>query len=191
MATRTVRALKQALLLSLGLALIATDAPAREKKLDILCTTFPIYQITRNVTQGRDAVKVGLMLPSQLGCPHDYVLTPGDVQKIAKARVLVINGLGMEEFVGAPVRQANPGILVVDSSAGIRQTLRYTGEEKHGHDRAHGGGKGRHHGGVNPHLFASPRMQLCSHRTSPRASPGLTRPGLPPTERTRSPTAIR
>jgi zinc transport system substrate-binding protein len=137
----------------------------------ILCSTFPIYQITRNVIQGRDAVSVELMLPAQLGCPHDYALTPQDMQKLAKADVLVINGLGMEEFLGAPLRKANTKLRVIDSSAGIQELLRYTEEIDHGHSKtvdAHRDPSGHtqhdhnadHHPyeGINPHVFTSPKM---------------------------------
>ena len=145
----------------------------------VLATTFPIYQIVRNVTQGRDGVKVDLMLPSQMGCPHDYALTPQDMQKLAKADILVINGLGMEEFLGAPVKKANLKIRVIDSSSGIRETIQYSCDQNHEHGHCHENTKTGHHidehhhghpgeahhehehhqhAGVNPHLFASPRM---------------------------------
>jgi ABC-type Zn uptake system ZnuABC Zn-binding protein ZnuA len=92
------------------------------------------------------------------------------MRKLTDADVLVVNGLGMEEFLGAPVRKANPGIMVIDSSLGIEETLMYSGDHGHGHDRhgedAHGADAAPGHdhdgehrpGGVNPHLFASPRM---------------------------------
>ncbi|MCX6357353.1 MAG: metal ABC transporter substrate-binding protein [Candidatus Aureabacteria bacterium] len=122
----------------------------------------------------------------QFGCPHDYALTPQDMQKLARADVLVVNGLGMEEFLGAPVEKANPKLTIVDSSRGIKETLTYTDREKDeygGHaaggddhrvhhnadDREHASagvhayGNDRiqehhRHTGPNPHLFASPRM---------------------------------
>ena len=136
------------------------------KKLEVLATTFPIYQITRNVTNGCGNVEVGLMLPGQLGCPHDYALTPQDMQKLARADVLVVNGLGMEEFLGAPIKRANSNIVMIDSSAGIKDTLNYADEDEHGNHHVHGAEDGQgdhgedvhHHSGINPHLFVSPRM---------------------------------
>lgn len=148
----------------------AADGPKK-----ILATTFPIYQLARHVVQGSSTVALDLMIPANLGCPHDYALTPQDMQKLAAAEVLVINGLGMEEFLGAPVRKANPKIVLVDSSKGITGILDYPDDDGHDHEKApakhsHGkkGDKGKkakhahdehdHHGGPNPHLFASPRM---------------------------------
>ena len=157
--------LLRALLVLAGIALLVCPCPATattkqsplpaeagEQKLHVLCTTFPIYQITRNLTQGRDQVQVGLMIPAQLGCPHDYALTPQDMRRLARADLLVVNGLGLEEFLGAPLKQANPNLTVIDSSQGVSELLPYTAgkdEESLGHDD---------HQGVNPHLFVSPRL---------------------------------
>ena len=62
----------------------------------VLATTFPVYQIVRNITQNVPDVEVQLMLPAQAGCPHDYALTPQDMSKLAQADILVLNGLGLE-----------------------------------------------------------------------------------------------
>ncbi|MGE4559372.1 MAG: metal ABC transporter substrate-binding protein [Desulfobulbus sp.] len=126
---------------------------ARKPALHILVSTFPIYQLTRNVTRGVDEIAIDLMIPAGLGCPHDYALTPQDMRKLAKADLLIINGLGMEEFLGAPLTQANPRLQVIDSSSGIDGILPQEEEEHHGHEEVH-----HHHRGSNPHLFASPRM---------------------------------
>jgi zinc transport system substrate-binding protein len=148
------------LLVSLNVLLVAFlvsgAAFAAERRLVVLCSTFPIYQITRNVVQDSRTIKAELMLPSTLGCPHDYLLTPKDMQKIDKADVLVINGLGMDEFLEAPLKKANRKLIVIDSSVGIKSLLEYTEEE---HDeKGHHEEEGHNHEGINPHLFVSPRM---------------------------------
>lgn len=123
----------------------------------VLCTTFPLYQITRQVADGRDGVEIALLLPASLGCPHHYALTPADMRKLAAADVLIVNGLGLEEFLGAPVARANPRLKTVDSSVGIQDLIRTEAScPHHGLDGACD--HDHHHGEVNPHLFASPRM---------------------------------
>ncbi len=144
---------------------------AAERPYKILTSTFPIYQITRNITQGNEAIEVDLLIPAQMGCPHDYALVPQDMHKLARADVLIINGLGMEEFLGAPLKKANPKLTVIDSSSGIDQILTYTPmeAEEHDHPAVEAGPHGAttmhdgehqlpHEGVPNPHLFASPRM---------------------------------
>ena len=125
---------------------------------NVLCTVFPIYQITRNVAEGRAGVEVQLLLPAAFGCPHDYALTPRDMHRLARADVLVVNGLGLEEFLGAPVETANPRLRIVDASSGIDGVIEVADEDGHGVECEHDH-EGEHgHAGGNPHLFASPRM---------------------------------
>lgn len=119
----------------------------------VLATTFPVYQIVRNVVRNVPGMEVQLMLPAQAGCPHDYALTPQDMGKLSQADVLVVNGLGMEAFLGSPSARSKKELRTVDASKGISGLLPYTDEET-----AHEGHGGHHHGGMNPHLFASPRM---------------------------------
>ena len=119
----------------------------------VLATTFPVYQIVRNITQNVPDVEVQLMLPAQAGCPHDYALTPQDMSKLAQADILVLNGLGLEAFLGSPSARAQKELHTIDSSKGISGLLPYTDAEA-----AHEEHEGHHHGGMNPHLFASPRM---------------------------------
>ena len=124
----------------------------------ILCSTFPMYLFTRNIVAGREGAQVDIMVPSAMGCPHDYTLTPQDLRKIAAADVFVANGLGMEEFLGDPIKRVNSKIETIDSSAGIDELIQI---ESHAHDEhnAQGGAREDHsHHGLNPHLFASPRM---------------------------------
>lgn len=151
------------------LALLVCGVPAgqcadAQPKLQILCSTFPVWLLTRNITQGRDAVEVKLLIDAQMGCPHDYALTPQDMQKLAAAKLLVINGLGLEEFLGAPVKQANGKIVIVDASHDIpadkllKYKVAHHGEKQADeHKEAHEAEE-HVHAGMNPHLFASPRL---------------------------------
>lgn len=144
---------------------MAGEGQIKPKK--VLCTTFPIYQLTRNITEGSNTVTVDLMLPAAMGCPHDYTLTTQDMTKIAAADILVINGLGMEEFMGKPVQRANPDIIVVDSSQGVPDLIEFDEDEHHreeGESLAHENEKeeaeheDHHHSGINNHIFTSPAL---------------------------------
>lgn len=126
----------------------APAPPRASPGLRIVCTTFPMYLLTRNVAAGRDSVQVNIMLPAAMGCPHDYVLTPQDMQKIARADVLIANGLGLEEFLGELIAKANPRIRVVDTSRGVGEVIWIT----------EGGPAGAVEKVRNPHMFASPRL---------------------------------
>jgi ABC-type Zn uptake system ZnuABC Zn-binding protein ZnuA len=112
-----------------------------------------MYVFTRNVAAAVPGVAVELMLPASLGCPHDYALTPGDMRKIAAARLFIANGYGMEEFLGPPVLRANPGIAIVETAAPVAPIR--TG--------------GREHGDVNPHTWVSPRNAILQVREIEKA----------------------
>ena len=122
----------------------------------ITVSAFPVYLLVKNITAGRPDVDVSLLLPASLGCPHDYVLTPQDMQRLAAADVLVVNGLGLEEFLGAPVEKANGHLKIVTATLGIDSLLDYRescASTEHGDESVHE--EDAHHG-ANPHLFASP-----------------------------------
>ena len=154
-----------------------SGAVAAEAKVRVLATTYPVYLVTRAVTQNSPDVQVDLLIPAQTGCPHDYALTPKDMQKLAKAKIVVINGLGLEAFLDKPLAAAGK-ITVIDSSKGVNaivedhdkdQHAAQGGADKahkedhghaaaagHDHEHEHEHDHGHDHGGINPHAFASP-----------------------------------
>ncbi|MDT8284737.1 MAG: metal ABC transporter substrate-binding protein [Thermovirgaceae bacterium] len=139
--------------LALFLSLLLSSCAGATSGFEVLVTTFPIYQIARNVAAGVDSLNIDIMLPSSMGCPHDYILTPRDIRKLEKADTLIINGLGMEGFLESAIESAKPGMKVIDSSAGIEGILYYEDEHEHNNRDLD-----RDNDSFNPHLFASPRM---------------------------------
>ena len=137
-----------------------STAPAtRGKGLRVLCGTFPMYLFTRAVVDGRPGVQVALMIPPGMGCPHDYELTVKDMRTIAGADVFVANGLGMEEYLGQPLRRANPKIALIDTSKGITDLIPLKEDEHEGGTPEPGQSR------WNPHLFASPAQAARIVRT--------------------------
>lgn len=133
-------------------ACVKAEPVEQPSELRVLATTFPVYLFTRNVTRSRPYVHVELLIPAQSGCPHDYSLTPREMQKLDQAQALVINGLGLEDFLGAPLQKSSSSLTVIDSSRGIAALPLPKGtQQAHGHG-AH------NHENVNPHLFAGPQQ---------------------------------
>ena len=139
----------------LALAILWTPPPAaaKEPELRVLASFLPISLFARNVVGKAPGVTVETMLPPALGCPHDYALTPGDMRKIARADLFLVNGRGMEDFLGAPVLRANPAVRIVETASAV-PTL-----EK-----------------PNPHTWVSPRNAILQVRSIEQAlsaaSPG-------------------
>ncbi|WP_302580136.1 metal ABC transporter solute-binding protein, Zn/Mn family [uncultured Desulfovibrio sp.] len=143
-----VLAMLAGFVLSLSSLPIQAAAPTR---LHVLATTFPVYLFTRNLTQGHPHVRVDLLVPAQSGCPHDFAPSPHDLQKLVQAQVLVMNGLGLENFLTAALKKSNANITIIDSSAGIPPLPLPRGMRPASH-------AGHKHEAVNPHLFAGPRQ---------------------------------
>lgn len=135
-----------AALLALALLCAPPAAAAKEPGLRVLASFLPIYLFAHNVVGDTPGITVERMLPAALGCPHDYALTPGDMRKIARADLFLANGRGMEDFLGAPVRRANPGIRVVETASAVPPT----GED-------------------NPHTWVSPRNAILQVRAIEQA----------------------
>ena len=144
----------------LSVALLLSPLRSEAGELRVLASFLPMYLFARNVAKDVPGISVDLMLPPSLGDPHDYALTPGDMRKIAASDLFIANGYGLEEFLGAPLRKANPRIRVIETAAAVRPL------------RAGRGG----HGGINPHTWVSPRNAILQVRSVEKAlseaSPG-------------------
>ena len=137
----------------------AVALPAMEE-LPVFCTTFPIYLFTKNLTKNCKNVRVELIIPAGTGCPHNYVLTPGDMRKLATENLILIrNGLGIDDFFLKPLAKMNQENRVIDATKGLR-TLEEFSSCGHGHTH----GIIHHHKHIhndrNPHLFASPTTAM-------------------------------
>lgn len=95
---------------------VASSA-SRAQPLEVMTTFLPITLLTRAVAG--DCARVTPLVPPPLG-PHDFQARPGDLLALRRSRVLVKNGLGMEEFLDGLIAAANhPGLTVIDSSRGV------------------------------------------------------------------------
>jgi zinc transport system substrate-binding protein len=98
------------------------DRTRSSEKLRILTTIAPLCSFTINIAG--DAADVDNLLPSGAG-PHDFSLSPLDAKKVSEARVLVINGVGLEAWLDkitdpTNTRRADDGkLIVVDTSKGV------------------------------------------------------------------------
>jgi ABC-type Zn uptake system ZnuABC Zn-binding protein ZnuA len=141
-----------AALLAAAVVLSPFPPAAEETGVRVLTSFLPIHLFTLNVVGDAKGITVEMMLPASLGCPHDYSLSPGDMKKIAAADLFLANGLGMEDFLGAPLGRANPGIRVVETASSVPPL------------RAEGG-----HGDANPHTWVSPRNAILQVRAIEKA----------------------
>jgi len=134
-------------ILLLGLAW-GCGLPTLEKpgRLTVLASILPLADFVRQV--GGDRVTVELLVPPGAS-PHTYEPTPAQLKALARARLLVLNGAGLEFWADKLVGAAgNPNLLVVRTAEDLALIV----DDEHAH-------RGHQHGPGNPHVWLSP---LCA-----------------------------
>jgi len=92
-----------------------------EEPLPVLATAAPVSLLAREVGAGCTQVEP---LVSGFRGSHELPVTPADLARLGRARVLVINGLGLEPELPALLRSvANPSLRLIDSSRGVTPAL--------------------------------------------------------------------
>jgi ABC-type Zn uptake system ZnuABC Zn-binding protein ZnuA len=107
------------------------------KALRVVATTTQVQDFTRIIGGGRVQV-TGILRPNT--DPHDYEPSPADLNDIARAGVLVENGVNLEAWLANTVRSAEFRGITVDASRGVR--LRRSAEDR---------------GEPDPHIWQNPR----------------------------------
>ena len=135
------------LLTLLGTALLAACGPLPDKspasgKILVLTSFLPLQSHAAAIAG--DLAEVGQLLTKDAG-PHDFQFTPADVQRVAEANVFIINGTGLEEWLGDLVAKAgSPTLTVVDCSAGMELLANPASLDAKAED------------GMNPHTWLDP-----------------------------------
>lgn len=138
-----------AIVLSLG---ACNDANKSAKPFKVLTTFMPITLFTKAVAG--NCAEVQALIPANSG-PHDFQAKPADLIALRQAKLLVKNGLGMENFLTKLINSAgNKDLLVIDSSRGIT-TLDSPEEDGHS-EQDHSNHSHSNHGEVNPHIWLDP-----------------------------------
>lgn len=149
---------------------VGSGARAAEPKLQVLCTVLPVYILTRNVVGNTPGVRVDLLLPPNLGCPHGYDLSPGEIRRLARPGAIVVNGLGLEETMEKTMKQAGPGTPIITATREVEPLARSgkgspiipgtappgDSSPKHQH---------RHPSAWNEHAWVSPKQAAVMVRT--------------------------
>ena len=113
-------------------------------------TIYPLADFVKNVAG--DKVEVIVLIPPGAS-PHTYGLTPGQVAEAAEARLLIVNGAGLDFWVEEEIRAAaGADLLFLDTSkaAATENLLIHEGHEEETSD----------HGGVNPHIWLDPLLAV-------------------------------
>ena len=125
-------------------------------RLQVISSFSPLYEFSQIV--GQDKIDVRLLIPVGMA-PHDWEPTIKDVQEMQKSDIIVINGIGFENWVDNLVENNYRGIIV-DTSNGIK-TIQHD-EDQHDEDQhdedQHDEDQHDKHGHLagDPHIWLNP-----------------------------------
>jgi zinc transport system substrate-binding protein len=124
----------------------STPSSARAQQLTVVATFVPIYEFTKAVAG--DKAQVDILIPPGSEV-HDYQTKPEDLKKLAQAKLLIKNGLGLDDFVDGLISSSgNSELKIISASQGIK-TIGQVGElvpiTKGSQERT-----------LNPHIWLDP-----------------------------------
>ena len=99
-----------------------------------------------------DRLTVQTLIPAGLD-PHSFEATPQDVALIADSQVLILNGGGLEEWLGEILKNAGGEQLIIEASAGLESRVPDASEAdlEHEEESAHEG---------DPHFWLDPILVI-------------------------------
>lgn len=138
----------------------ASTQPAGERV--VLCTFVPMYVFTSNVVGDAANIRIELIAPAALGCPHDYDPRPSDVRRFSTADLIISHGdidSFCEKLVAATGRNI-PIVRAAQECAALPSATADTHDHAAGDDHDHEGHDHAEHdeptASVNPHAWVSP-----------------------------------
>ena len=129
---------------------LADDSAAGD--LTVVATTTQVADLTRNVVGDAAGVSLTqLIQPNQSA--HSYDPSVADLTALGAADVLVINGVGLEEWLDDAISASGFDGVTIDSDTGIEIKGVAAGDEEHvGEEGATDAAEDSHEGG-NPHIW--------------------------------------
>lgn len=125
----------------------------KNSKLQVITSATFLYEFSQNI--GKEMIDVTLLVPMGAD-PHDWEPTIRDREKLQKADVIIVNGIGYEHWLDSFDSNDNQGILV-DISNGI-STLDSEKHDDHTKEDDHDGHEEdkHNHGDLDPHIWLNP-----------------------------------
>ena len=115
--------------------------PAR--KLTVVCTLFPLYDMARSI--GGEYADVSLLLPPGVEA-HNFEPRPGDILRLNDADIFIYTGHFMEPWAESLIKGLDTGrLLIINASSGISLMKQGNGwRQSGGHVHAEG---------MDPHIW--------------------------------------
>ncbi len=123
----------------------------------VVATTTVLADMVRQV--GGAHVDVTSLVPPG-GEVHTFDPTPSDLEKVADADLIVMNGLGLDEWLGTIAADSGSDATIVELGEDLAG-VDYLAGDDHGHEDPAAEESGAHEGeAVNPHLWLNVRYGM-------------------------------
>lgn len=109
------------------------------ENMKVVASFYPVYIAADNVIADIEGVELTSLTQPTTGCLHDYQLSPQDLVNLSNADVLIVNGGGIEQFLGDVIAQY-PGLTIITASEGAEflcgdmENHNHDEEESHNHE---------------------------------------------------------
>jgi len=146
------RKVSSCLLLAGVLLLLIISSGCKAKPKDerpLIITSIYPYEMLLQEMVG-DGVRVQSLIPASAS-PHTWSPKAKDIKKLDEAKLLIMNGLGLEEQLTDAFKQRSDKLIDLSALIGVQQA---EATEKHQHAEGH------HHGDINPHIWLSPQYLI-------------------------------
>lgn len=139
-----IRTLARLCLMTASLSLAAAMPAIAAESIEVVTTFSILGDITQRV--GGDRIKVHTLVGPNEDA-HVYQPTPADAKTLARARLVVVNGLGFEGWLERLIKSSGYRGKLATATHGIRTLKRTDPEEPADHDAHH------HRDEVDPHAW--------------------------------------
>lgn len=129
-----------------------TQAPASPEPgaLQVIATTTVLADLVANV--GGPKVAVQSLVPKG-GEVHTFDPTPSDLTRVAEADLVVMNGLGLDEWLAQMVADSGTSAPLVELAEDLDDVTYIEGGDEHEAEAPAASPDPHGHGAVNPHLW--------------------------------------
>jgi zinc/manganese transport system substrate-binding protein len=142
------------LLLPLFIA-VSPAMAAEQKPIKVTASFSVLADIAQQV--GGKRVQVTSIVPAD-GDAHSFEAKPSDIAKLKDTKVIVIQGVGFDDFVRKMAMSAKFGGPIVMASEGTKLLEAKEDDHDHGHDHHHD------HGTHDPHTWHNPQNGIIAAR---------------------------
>jgi ABC-type Zn uptake system ZnuABC Zn-binding protein ZnuA len=119
--------------------------------LRVVATTTQVADFTRNIVGDTDGISVTQLIHSNQSA-HSYDPSAADLTALAQADVLVINGVGLEEWLDDAIDASGFHGVTIDADAGITVQDNAAAND-HADHADHADDAAHDHAGGNPHIW--------------------------------------